>query len=399
MNAEIQIGKKIKKELSMRYFILIIPIALLICFFTPLSFGSEIEDVYVSPSVINPEAGQIAVIHFKLPDSAKVSVDIYDFSHFHIKNLLKDVNLSAGYHRLTWDGKDEKGVTVPDEAYYFVIKSIFRNGKTSTFNSALKGGMYLGIIPYNLDRYRGILSYELPSNARVRIRAGIQGGALFKTVLDWVPQVYGNKEIPWNGTDDTGKIRIWDMKDFGINITAFSLPANTIFVVGSKKDFFSYWKDRAKRNKMSLINYIQSSQDASDAMLRARYISGALSYTTLKISEYYLMNRFMNRSPNFRFFIEGQSVKNEEGVFKVSGTVSIRVEMDEITRDLLRDQRYEVVLYIDGRLYIEDETGYCPYTFTLDTQKLTEGEHILTVNIATLSDQVGSWSEKIEIIK
>jgi len=49
--------------------------------------------------------------------------------------------------------------------------------------------------------------------------------------------------------------------------------------------------------------------------------------------------------------------------------------------------------------YAEDETGYTPFNWVWDLQDVTEGEHLLTVNLSGFKDQIGLISKKVMVVK
>jgi flagellar hook assembly protein FlgD len=60
---------------------------------------------------------------FTLGRSSKVSVAVFDVTGRKVRNVLETVTLGRGEHRLTWDGKDERGERVPSGVYFcrFVV--------------------------------------------------------------------------------------------------------------------------------------------------------------------------------------------------------------------------------------------------------------------------------------
>jgi hypothetical protein len=62
------------------------------------------------------------VIDFQLPVNERVSIDVYDVLGRRVKTLL-DENRNSGYHRIVWDGKDEKGYEVASGIYLCLLIS------------------------------------------------------------------------------------------------------------------------------------------------------------------------------------------------------------------------------------------------------------------------------------
>ena len=76
----------------------------------------------------------------------------------------------------------------------------------------------------------------------------------------------------------------------------------------------------------------------------------------------------------------------------VEGEVGLRVELDGATRLRLLEQRFEVVAYVDFELVGEQEQGYSPFTYVLDTKHLSNGPHVVTINVAGMQDQLAARS-------
>jgi hypothetical protein len=81
------------------------------------------------PSPFNPSTN----ISFKISKTGKVTIKIYNVLGKEIRNLLED-NFSPGEHKITWDGKDNKGNILPGGGYFIqmiagsyqkTIKTIF----------------------------------------------------------------------------------------------------------------------------------------------------------------------------------------------------------------------------------------------------------------------------------
>ncbi len=67
----------------------------------------------------NPGFGAV-LIRFGLPEQAKVSLVVYDASGQRVKTLINK-NVGAGEQKIFWDGRDEKGDSVPAGVYFVRI--------------------------------------------------------------------------------------------------------------------------------------------------------------------------------------------------------------------------------------------------------------------------------------
>lgn len=75
-----------------------------------------------SPNPFNPET----VIHFALPQSAQVELQLYDLTGRQIRVLLAET-LPAGWHRARWNGRDHAGQPLPSGVYFYVLRARLQN--------------------------------------------------------------------------------------------------------------------------------------------------------------------------------------------------------------------------------------------------------------------------------
>ena len=80
----------------------------------PESF--ELSQNYPNP--FNPETK----IRYQLPNSAKVMVIIFDILGREVKSLVNE-KLEAGFHEITWNGRNNSGRRVSSGVYYYQIRS------------------------------------------------------------------------------------------------------------------------------------------------------------------------------------------------------------------------------------------------------------------------------------
>ncbi|MBT8401152.1 MAG: T9SS type A sorting domain-containing protein [Rhodothermia bacterium] len=76
----------------------------------------ELDQNYPNP--FNPET----VIRFGVPVDADVSLHVYDVLGRRIKTLLSGEVKGAGYHSITWNGRDESGQQVASGTYLYHLK-------------------------------------------------------------------------------------------------------------------------------------------------------------------------------------------------------------------------------------------------------------------------------------
>ncbi|MCI5227401.1 MAG: hypothetical protein D3918_12270, partial [Candidatus Electrothrix sp. AX2] len=99
-----------------------------------LSFSSDffIREVITNGSVTPKRSAEIS---FFLSVNANINIEIYDPDYTVIRHLGKDRNLPKGTNSFSWDGKDDSGTLVPNEAYYFIITARDTHGNKVVYNS------------------------------------------------------------------------------------------------------------------------------------------------------------------------------------------------------------------------------------------------------------------------
>jgi hypothetical protein len=75
-----------------------------------------------------PFRNQTFEIPFRLDDTATVAVSIFTPDQDLIRTVRSPGPLPPGSHTLAWDGKDEDGTVVPDEAYILVLTARLSDG-------------------------------------------------------------------------------------------------------------------------------------------------------------------------------------------------------------------------------------------------------------------------------
>ena len=81
----------------------------------------------------------------------------------------------------------------------------------------------------------------------------------------------------------------------------------------------------------------------------------------------------------------------------LSGKVPIRVEIAPEDKIYITNKRFEAMFFVDSVFLFEEEEGTSPLTFYWDTSRLNPGEHLLSVNIMSYDDHVGTKTQKVII--
>tara|TARA_B110000444_G_C18468104_1_gene423391 strand:- start:92 stop:637 length:546 start_codon:yes stop_codon:yes gene_type:complete len=76
------------------------------------------------PNPFNPRT----TFNIEMPENGSLSSSIYDIRGSLVKKIQDNQSMSAGYHKISWDGKDFKGSNVSNGVYF--IRFQFENNST-----------------------------------------------------------------------------------------------------------------------------------------------------------------------------------------------------------------------------------------------------------------------------
>jgi hypothetical protein len=81
-----------------------------------VEYITELQGNYPNP--FNP----VTFVNFSLAKEAAVSVDVYNIKGQKVKTLVNDI-MSAGIHKIEWNGKDDSGKNVASGIYFSKMRS------------------------------------------------------------------------------------------------------------------------------------------------------------------------------------------------------------------------------------------------------------------------------------
>jgi flagellar hook assembly protein FlgD len=227
-----------------------------------LSIGAEpssISDVSVSRPFFNPSLGQKIGVSFRVAGPGSLTVLVLDREGYVARKLVGEKAVEVGSLNLEWDGRDDSGVVVPDEAYSLKI-DLTTDGRVESYFPATSAPEDLTVKTNYYDRRGAILAYKLPKPARVHAQAGSarvnprtkqSEGPVLKTIVNREPRPAGAVVENWNGFDEGGTFYVPDLRDFVVAIAAESLPENAIITTGNRAT--SFLETAARRSGSSLL--------------------------------------------------------------------------------------------------------------------------------------------------
>lgn len=342
-------------------------------------FGELISKVAISKPSFNPSQHEDTVLNFSLSRPAKVSIRVYDPDQTQIDDLMANKQMAAGTHTVEWDGKDIDNGIVPDEAYFFTIVAEDDSGKKEIYDpTTFSGGEEYDITQVDIDPDSYTITYTMPEMGRVMVRVGIQGGPLMNQLVDWKPRVKGAITEHWNGKDRDHLVDVYDHPKFKMIISYFTLPENSVITYGN--------------NSLNFIDYKKS--------LNAQRIHKPERASSIsRFSQHYHISRAEDYSPAVTLDFANPKGKTDSGIPILHEKAMVKVALAEEDKAIFQNQQFEVCFFLDNIFYAEDETGYTPFNWVWDLQDVTEGEHLLTVNLSGFKDQIGLISKKVMVVK
>ncbi len=358
-------------------------LVVLLLSFPGLALGFVTFDTYTKTE-FSPYHNESFPIPITLQDKATVTVRLYTADGDLVRSISGNKALKKGNQTLMWDGKDDQGNVVPDEAYVAVLKAITSNGKTFRVDPRENtGGEVVENLQVRITSDKQI-SYVLPASCRVLIRAGIKGGPMMRSLASWEPHSAGKNIQRWDGMDESRLLDLRNEKGLSVLVTAFQLPAFSIITIGNKGTTYADY--RKKRGW-------------PDRVLNQENL--ALTRGDMRIAREYYVSPSEARDPQVQISLSGEHKKNGKGlpVLKLDQSVRVKVDVDEQDRWLLDQSLYEVAFFVDHEFVSEEEQGYLPLTWLWKVNQLKEGQHVLTVNISGFTGKVGVVSTLFEVEK
>lgn len=283
---------------------------------------------------------------------------------------------AAGEHGMVWDGRDDRGERVPDEAYCPRVELDAADGTRGVDDPCTStGGELLDDLQPRIAP-TGDISYTLSQPARVLIRVGLKGGAMLRSLSVWSPHPAGRNLQRWNGFDESGLVDLRTDR-LSMLVVAFRLPAFAVITSGNPSaDYRSY---RLARGWPEPADAATPGSDAQPLERGGR-----------RIARQHYMARFKDREPRISV-----KLSTRDGAPLAQGTpapdeVRVSVDLHPDDRWLLQESLYEVGFFVDGSFVSEEENGYTPISWIWDTRGLSAGQHLLTVNLTGFSGRVGT---------
>lgn len=336
--------------------------------------------VTTAPAFFNPVLGQSAQIRFSASRPGKVTVEILDRDRFVVRTLgTVPIDKETG---VPWDGKDDAGEVVPDEAYTVRARFV-GDGREHVYDP----GKDFQPRPVSIDstsysRADGVLSYRLERPSRVHIQtgqarliaSGPAQGPVLRTIVDRAPRAGGSVIEAWNGMDDSGKVYIPDLPHFVVATLATPLPESSLITVGNRRMSFT---DYARRHR-------------AQTFTRPRKLAATAH------AHHQGLNAFEDRSPRLTLLREKGA---DSPAWKTSAgeALAFTVQLDEDSATFFLSQPNSLDVFMDLDRVSRVTCRANPCRVRLPASQVPRGRHRLGVNWSSELGPVGvavRWVEK-----
>jgi hypothetical protein len=284
-------------------------------------------------------------------------------------------NTKPGEHPLSWDGKDERGQPVPDEAYCARVVLKTASAETADDPCQRTGGEVVNGIQPTLAS-NGDIAYSLNQPARVLIRVGVKNGAMLRSLAVWRPRPAGRNLQRWNGFDESGLVDLRNDR-LALLVSAFKLPEFTVITTGQPALDYRRWRTA------------QGWPEKPDAPV-GESTAQPLERSGERIARQHYSARYKDREPRITVTLTTRDGQPLPADATLPADVRVSVDLHPEDRWLLQEQLYEVAFFIDGDFVSEEENGYVPIGWVWNTTSLKPGAHLLTVNLTGFTGRVGT---------
>lgn len=327
-----------------------------------------IHSVTVSKAFFNPTLRQTVDFSLTVDVEGLLSVSILDRDGFLVRTLVPGRPTTTGSHVFGWDGKDDRGDVVPDEAYSLKIDLVSEGARVASYFPANQPPEDLKAEPSYYDRGSAVFAYKLPKAARVHMQAGIKhldpatkkkDGPVLKTIVNREPRPGGPVIENWNGMDETGSYYLPDLPDFVMAMAATSLPENTVITNGNHSRTFL--EQALQRHGSSLLTHTVSDHHHHRGLTSLEDASPALRVIPSNAT-WSATNRLW---------------------WATSGSLKGSLSLEGPSAREFQTQPGSLEIFIDHKVVRKEKTPTQGMSFEVQLAGLSKGPHIVAFNWAS----------------
>lgn len=341
----------------------------------PVVAGADdlLKSITVSPTAIDVSKGESAGLSWQQSSRGILDVSICTLDGQVVKTFHHRSKSAAGAFQISWDGRNDQGQMCPDGAYLPFLKLRTKTRGGATYNpTTFPWGNKILIENIAYDHEAQEIHYTLETPALCLVRSGEgDGGPCYKTLFDWSPRDAGTHRYPWDGKAVTGGIEVWQREKLNIVLDGFTLPPNAILLTGSGQKLREF---EFKGRRLPL-----RPPHGEQIYLHAMHRRELCHDMTIGLSVL-----------KSRGTTDGVPVLGRNAVLKVSAGANMNYRQ-------LEREKIELYCFIDGQLLFEGPYPALPAKLKVDTSEIPNGDHLLTVNLRTFEDHVGTYSMRIRV--
>jgi hypothetical protein len=321
------------------------------------------------PRSFSPALGQHTTLSFTTRSAGAVTVTVVDRDAVPIRVLANSVATTAGRQSFRWDGRNDEGAVVPDEAWSFKI-DLRAGGVNESYFPASETPSAVEVSGLTYDRSNRIIRYILAVPARVHVQAGTAtiaaasgtaDGPVLKTVVDRQPRVGGSIVEQWNGMDESGSTFVPQLRDFVIGVAATALPETAVITTGNRSETFL--DSISAQRRPSLLKPQPGTHPHHAGLTAVQDVAPKLA-------------------------IEWANEDEHRGRNVAADALHLTMRLSGPSVPSFLSQRGSLQLFLDGARISESAAATNPADVTVPIDALKEGTHLLAVNWATAAGPV-----------
>jgi len=346
----------------------------------PLNAEKQVGLLWPEAAEFSPALNKSSLIEFMAETASIVTLNLHGPDGEIVRHLVKEQAYKKGQHSVSWDGKDDEGVIVPNEVWVPVLSVSELTGRTIIDDPRrYSGGEIIPDIKWTA-RADTELSFDIPYPARVLIRTGIDEGPMMRVLKRWEPIGAGKVVVRWDGYDKNGVDEFALRDDKWFVVMAYQLPEVALISTGNKEmDYRAY---------RTLKQWPEPDVDLSQIKLQRDGV---------RLSRDYSLPRSFH--PGVSISIADDVSLSRTGLPMVNDRVRFKIDVPKEDRWVLDSSFYETGFYIDYEFQSEEEQGFVPMIWDYDASDLPPGRHLATVQLFGFGGFITSVSIAFEVLR
>ncbi len=175
----------------------------------------SIDGVNAAPRLIDVRYDETTTISFDVSDAGTARVTIYPELDGESADPVTTLEVEAyrpGTFGVVWDGRDDAGQVVTDEAWTYAIDLLAPHGGSAHLSPPGNGAQGRVVNDGSEDSYNPWINdfweihYTAEKDERISIEARNGNTVLFR-IMDQVPHLAGSYTYLWDGRDESGQVR------------------------------------------------------------------------------------------------------------------------------------------------------------------------------------------------